>query len=78
MRDREYAARLIEEFADRMYYGCDVCSTLNQFPYHFDAFLSDMREKGEISEENYRKIVRENAVKLLKPEEKQWKIYVLV
>ena len=65
MRDRDYAARFIEEFADRMYYGCDICATKNTFPYDFDSFLSDMREKGEISEENYRKIVRDNAVALL-------------
>ncbi|MBQ9798178.1 MAG: amidohydrolase family protein [Clostridia bacterium] len=65
MRDRDYAARFIEEFADRMYYGCDICATKNTFPYDFDSFLSDMREKGEISEENYRKIVRDNAIALL-------------
>ncbi len=65
MRDREYAARFIEEFADRMYYGCDICATKNDHPYVFNDFLDDMREKGEISEENYRKIVRENAVRLL-------------
>ena len=65
MRDREYAAKFIEEFADRMYYGCDICATKNTFPYDFDQFLSDMRETGEISEENYRKIVRDNAVRLL-------------
>jgi predicted TIM-barrel fold metal-dependent hydrolase len=65
MRDREYAARFIEEFADRMYYGCDIGATCNTFPYDFNAFLDDMRATGEISEENYRKIVRENAIKLL-------------
>ena len=65
MRDREYAARFIEEFADRMFYGCDIGATCHTFPYDFNAFLDDMRATGEISEENYRKIVRENAIKLL-------------
>lgn len=65
MRDREYAAKFIEEFADRMYYGCDICATKNTHPYQFNEFLDSMRESGEISEENYRKIVRENAVRLL-------------
>jgi predicted TIM-barrel fold metal-dependent hydrolase len=65
MRDREYAARFIEEFADRMYYGCDICAASNTHPFPFAAFLDDMRATGEISETNYRKIVRENAVKLL-------------
>ncbi|MBE6644782.1 MAG: hypothetical protein E7612_05310 [Ruminococcaceae bacterium] len=65
MRDREHAARFIEEFADRILYGCDICAAVNTFPFDFDAFLTSMRESGEISEENYRKIVRENAVRLL-------------
>lgn len=66
MRDREHAARLIEEFADRMFYGCDIGAATNTYPFEFDAFLASMRESGEISEENYRKIVRDNAVKFLK------------
>lgn len=65
MRDREHAARFIEEFADRMMYGCDICKEGQTFPFTFDEFLTSMRETGEISEENYRKIVRENAVRLL-------------
>ena len=65
MRDREYAARFIEEFADRLYYGCDICAASNTHPFPFADFLDDMRAAGEISEENYRKLVRENAVKLL-------------
>ena len=65
MRDREHAAKFIEEFSDRILYGCDICAKVNTFPFDFDAFLSDMRESGEMSDENYRKIVRENAVRLL-------------
>ena len=65
MRDREHAARFIEEFSDRILYGCDICSKINTFPFKFDEFLTSMRKDGEISEENYRKIVRENAVRLL-------------
>ena len=65
MRDREYAAKFIEEFADRMYYGCDICTASSTHPFPFADFLDDLRATGEISEENYRKIVRENAVKLL-------------
>ena len=65
MRDREYAAKFIEEFADRLYYGCDICAVTCDHQYEFNDFLDDMRATGEISEENYRKIVRENAVRLL-------------
>ena len=65
MRDREHAAKFIEEFSDRLMYGCDICSPLNEFPFKFDEFLTSMRESGEISETNYRKIVRENAIRIL-------------
>ncbi|MBE6597253.1 MAG: hypothetical protein E7641_06235 [Ruminococcaceae bacterium] len=65
MRDREYAAAFIEEFSDRLLYGCDICMKNQTFPFSFDEFLTSMRLSGEISEENYRKIVRENACKLL-------------
>ena len=68
-RDPEYAARFIEEFSDRLLYGTDICSPRNTHPFEFDAFLDEMLEKKYISEENYRKIVRENAIKLLKLED---------
>ena len=66
MRDPEYAARFIEEFSDRVLYGCDICSRANVHMYKFNDFLNKMVEDGAISEQNYRKLVRENAVKLLK------------
>lgn len=66
MRDREHAARFIEEFSDRIFYGCDICNKIVKFPTAFNDFLTSMRENGEISEENYRKIVRENAIRVLK------------
>ena len=65
MRDREHAAKFIEEFSDRLMYGCDICAKVNTFPFAFDEFLTSMRASGEISEENYRKLVRENAVRQL-------------
>lgn len=65
-RDPENAARFIEEFSDRILYGCDICATFNRHQYEFDAFLTKMRTDGMISETNYRKIVRENAIRLLK------------
>ncbi len=65
MRDPDYAVRFIEEFSDRLLYGCDICTVTNTHPYRFDAFLTELLEQGGISEENYRKLVRDNAVKLL-------------
>ncbi len=64
-RDPEFAARFIEEFSDRIFYGCDVCASFNTHQYEFDEFLTEMRRNHMISEENYRKIVRGNACALL-------------
>lgn len=65
-RDPEHAARFIEEFSDRLLYGCDVCATCNTHQYDFDAFLKKMLADGMMSIENYAKIVRNNAIDLLK------------
>ena len=64
-RDPEFAARFLAEFPDRIFYGCDICASFNTHPYQFDRFLTQMRADGMISEEHYRKIVRENALALL-------------
>ena len=66
MRDREYAAGFFAEFCDRIMYGCDIGSPVNTHPYTFSEFLESMRESGELSEKNYKKICRENAERLLK------------
>jgi len=65
MRDPEYAAKFIEEFADRLLYGADVCAVDNTHQYVFDAWLDKMVADGMISAENYEKIVRGNIIKLL-------------
>ena len=65
MRDPEYAAKFIEEFADRILYGADVCATFNTHQYVFDEFLTKMVKDGMISQTNYEKIIRGNAIKLL-------------
>ena len=66
MRDRDYAARFLEEFSDRVMYGCDFCAITNKHQFELDRFLDKMVADGYLSIENYRKIVRENAIKLLK------------
>ena len=65
MRDKENAAKFIEEFADRILYACDFCALSNDHQFAFDKFLDEMVADGYISIENYKKIVRENALKLL-------------
>lgn len=69
MRDPEFTAKFVEEFADRLMYGCDICAPSPVFPYKFRDFLEQMVESGKISLENYRKIVRENAIRILKLED---------
>lgn len=65
MRDPEFAAAFIEEFSDRILYGCDFYAINNTVQFAFDAFLTHMVEIDYISEENYKKIVCGNALKLL-------------
>lgn len=66
MRDPEYTAKFFEEFSDRVMYGCDICNVNNKHPYKFDAFLDELLEKGMLSSDNYKKIVRNNAIDVLK------------
>ena len=65
MRDPEYAASFITEFADRIYFGCDLCSPDATFHLKFAQFLQDLADTGAISQEDYRKICWDNAAKLL-------------
>lgn len=68
-RDVEHAISFLTEFQDRIFYGCDICAVTNKHPYTFREFLDGLCEDGRISETVYRKICRENAVKILKLEE---------
>ena len=65
MRDPEYAARFIEEFSDRIMYGCDICAMNQRFSFAFNEFLDKMYDDGMISAENYYKLVRGNAERIL-------------
>ena len=65
MRDPEYTAKFVGEFSDRIMYGCDQFYLSNKNSFRFNAFLDQMLESGMISAENYAKIARHNAAKLL-------------
>ncbi len=69
-RDPEYAARFIEEFSDRILYGCDYCFNGTDEGDLMEGFLDKMLADKMISEENYYKLVRGNAIKVLKLDEK--------
>jgi len=62
-RDPDYAARFMEEFQDRLYFGTDICNP--ETPTPLVDFLLRMREEGRISEAVFAKIARENAIRLL-------------
>lgn len=64
MRDEEFGARFIEEFSDRLMYGCDICANNNTHQFVFHEHLEKMRKEHMISEENYKKVVRENAIRV--------------
>lgn len=65
MRDREYAARFMTEFQDRLFFGTDICAPANfDFVRNYTRFLIDMRDNGDITPEVFEKIARGNARKL--------------
>ena len=68
MRDPDYAAGFIAEFADRIYYGADVCkkpANEDDFPYDFLAFLDSLVRDGSVSVQDYEKIMYKYASRLL-------------
>ncbi len=62
-RDPEHAVRFLHEFQDRLLFGTDICAPFQQAP--LAGFLLKLRTEGRLDETAFRKIARENAVKLL-------------
>ncbi len=63
MRDPSYAVRFLDEFQDRLMYGTDICYAEQEMP--LAAFLCDLRDGRRIGETVFRKIARENAIRIL-------------
>jgi predicted TIM-barrel fold metal-dependent hydrolase len=63
-RDPDHAYRFMEEFQDKMMFGTDVCSPRNEM--ELSHWLDNAFNTGCISETVYKKICRENAVRILK------------
>ena len=61
-RDPEYAVQFLNEFADKLMYGTDICA-YDQVIKIGD-FLLDLKNSGKLSEEKFNKIARENAIRL--------------
>ena len=66
-RDPEFTYAFMEEFADRLYYGIDICriENIDSPMVQLAAFLDNAMLEGKISYDTYYKICRGNAEKLL-------------
>jgi len=62
-RDPEYGAKFLTEFQDKLFFGTDICGN-EQNPMLPD-FLVSLLENKCISKTVFRKVARDNAVKLL-------------
>ncbi len=62
-RDPDYAVLFLNEFQDRLLFGCDICLVDQEIP--LPGFLNDLRRSGKLSADVFNKIARANAVKLL-------------
>ena len=66
-RDRDYAAKFLTEFQDRLMFGTDICSpeVQREHPFGLGEFLRDMLAKGEIAEGVFDKVAAGNARRIL-------------
>lgn len=64
-RDRDFAAKFLTEFQDRLFFGTDICQPTMPTLRPLAEFLLDLRGSGEIDEAVFRKVARENAVREL-------------
>ena len=65
MRDPEYAVRFLNEFQDRLCFGMDICLEPTENNAKLAGFLTGLLEEGKISETVFRKVARENAIRIL-------------
>lgn len=61
-RDPEHAVKFLNEFQDRLLFGTDICSSKMRIP--LPEFLISLKRRKKISNAVFKKIARENAVKL--------------
>jgi uncharacterized protein len=63
-RDPDYGPKFLTEFQDRLFFGTDILSP--DMPLPMIGLLTSWRDSKKISEEVFRKIARENAIRFLK------------
>jgi uncharacterized protein len=61
-RDREFAARFLNEFQGRLLFATDICAYEQHLP--LADFLLELKVEGKLTETAFRKIAKENAVTL--------------
>ena len=64
MRDPEYAGKFLTEFQDRLLFALDICAPKG-FISPLPDTLKELLRTGRITETVYRKVARENAVRIL-------------
>jgi predicted TIM-barrel fold metal-dependent hydrolase len=62
-RDVDFAAGFLKEFQNRLLFGTDLCGA--EDPVRLPGLLNQLRDEGKITTAVYRKIARENAIRLL-------------
>lgn len=62
-RDKEYGIRFLNEFQDRLFFGTDICAPGTEVP--LAPYLKQLKQEGSLSETVFRKIARENALRIL-------------
>jgi len=62
-RNPDYAVQFLNEFQDRLLFGTDICSVNANLP--LPEFLLSLLEQGNLSQNVFNKIARNNAIQLL-------------
>jgi len=68
LRDPEFSYDFLEEFQDRILFGTDICD--KNYQLNTSGWLDEAVQNGKITNKTYEKVSRENALKILKEEEK--------
>lgn len=64
-RDKENAVKFLTEFQDKVMFGTDICSPVNKHHIDLSKFYDGLYAEGLITFSVYKKICRENAVRVL-------------
>jgi predicted TIM-barrel fold metal-dependent hydrolase len=62
-RDPDYAVTFLNEFQDKLMFGTDICKAAQKLP--LAEFLLNLKAEGKISETVFKKIAKENAIRIL-------------